>query len=106
MARGQGGQNRADFPAEPGTLFPVYGVFAAVRGYEEWQAISSSDPGRVIGWGLRGVGGHRRLLLANLTAHPVETWVQGLAGAWRARQLEVGNARRLFTIRDCFGPAG
>ena len=96
MARGQGGQNRAGFPAEPGMVFPVYGVFAAVRGYEEWQAISSADPGRVIGWGLRGVGGRRRLLLANLTAHPVETWVQGLAGAWRARELEVGNARRAF----------
>ena len=59
MARDQGGKTHG-FPAEPGIVFPVYGVFAAVRGYEEWQAISSSDPGRVIGWGLRGVGGRRR----------------------------------------------
>jgi D-apionolactonase len=96
MARGQGAQNREGFPAEPGMLFPVYAVFAAVRGYEQWQAVASSDPGRVIAWGLRGSGGRRRLLLANLTAHPVETWIQGLAGAWQARELDLGNARRAF----------
>ena len=45
-------------------------------------------------------------MLANLTAHPVETWVQGLAGAWRARELEVGNARGHFTIRIVLGQAG
>jgi hypothetical protein len=95
MARERGRQHRAGFPAEPGMVFPVYSVFAAVRGYDHWQAIASADPGRVTGWGLRGAGG-RRLLLANLTAHPVETWVQGLAGAWRAQVLDVANARRAF----------
>ena len=49
---------------------------------------------RVIGRGLRGNGGRRRLLLANLTAHPVETRIQGLTGEWQARELDLGNARR------------
>jgi D-apionolactonase len=96
MAREENGPWNARFPAEPGMIYPLYLVLSALARFEKWQAIASDDSRRVIGMGLRGTGGRRRLLLANLTGHPVETLVQGLTGEWRLRRLDVGNTRRAF----------
>jgi hypothetical protein len=96
MARDENKQRHASFPAEPGMVFPVYLVFSALAGFEVWQAIASTDPRRVIGWGLRGSVGRRRLLLANMTEHPLERLVHGLDGEWHGRWLDEGNARRAF----------
>jgi hypothetical protein len=100
MAREQGLQNCAGFPAEPGMLFPVYGVFAAVSGYKRWQGILSGDARRVVGLGLRAATGKRRWLVANLTPVPVSVFALGLDQHWQARLLEVDNVRRAFQVPD------
>jgi hypothetical protein len=60
------------FPSRPGMLFPVYTTFAALRerAGAELVQLDSSHPLDVIGLALRS-GGGLRLLIANLTHHPL-----------------------------------
>jgi D-apionolactonase len=96
MAQEKDAQHGPLFPAEPGMVFPVYLVFMAVSGFSRWVRVSSSDPRRMIGFGLQGEGIRRRLVLANLTEQPLETQVHGLDGAWRARYIDLQNCRRVL----------
>ncbi|MCL4176988.1 MAG: hypothetical protein KJ072_04495 [Verrucomicrobia bacterium] len=96
MAQARDARNGALFPAEPGMVFPVYLVLRALCGSWRWVSISSSDPRRMLAFGLQGNGSRRRLVLANLTEQPLEIQGHGLDGAWCARYLDLQNSRRVL----------
>lgn len=107
MTRDQSSPHGTGLPAEPGMVYPVYWVFAALSGFDRWESVSSDDPGRVIGLGLLGEGGRRRLLVANLTGGRVEAWVEGIGDHWVARWLDVEQVRQcVFDPEQFWGTAG
>lgn len=52
----------------PGTVFPVYRVFAALAGFRRHAPLQCSHPSQASGLALFGPDGKRRILLGNLTA--------------------------------------
>ena len=65
------------FPSQAGMIFPVYWVFRDLNGWRSAAVLScdSTDPYRVTALALR-LGGHTRVVAANLTPEPVELLVR------------------------------
>ena len=97
MEREDGSPVPSKFMSFPGSLFPVYHVFAAVGGFAEGQvlATSSSDSMKVTGLALTK-GSARRVLLANLTAEAQLVDVQGVYGSLQLRTMDETNAEALM----------
>lgn len=75
MERARGAPLPAVFPSEPGALFPMFHVFAALAKGERIMATRSTHPLRFDGFCVIDAAGHRRWVVANLTAFPQEVHV-------------------------------
>jgi hypothetical protein len=76
-----GGSPMAEFPSQPGMVFPVYDVLAAIAPPRRWQRCTavSSHPARVEALALSNEG-TTRVLLANVTGSEQPVVVEGLDG--------------------------
>jgi hypothetical protein len=74
------------FPSEPGEVFPVFHVFAAIAGFDHVAPVIG-DP-RLAALALFNAAGGRRLLLANLTRTPLEIQLAGCGSAARLSSLD------------------
>jgi len=72
------------FPSQPGELFPMFHVFAAIAGYDRMAPVTGDT--RLAALALFRTSGDRRLLLANLTPAPLDI---RLAGANPTAQVSV-----------------
>ncbi|MFN8466506.1 MAG: hypothetical protein U0X20_13195 [Caldilineaceae bacterium] len=97
METAEGSPVPGKFMSQPGGLFPLYHVFAAVGDFAGGQvlATSSSDPWKVTGLAL-AQGSARRVLLANLTAETQHVDLQGVHGSLQLRTLDETNAEALM----------
>ena len=102
MARSNGSPDRVKFPAEPGMVYPVYLVLAALKGFERCHSVWSDAPQRVIGLGLWGDDDRRRVLLANLGENPVEANVKGVQGDWRVGRMDVERFWEMSRVPELF----
>lgn len=78
------------FPSEPGEVFPVFHVFAAISGFDR-MAPGASDS-RLAALALFRAAGGCRILLANLTSSPLEIRLAGCTTAARVCLLHVTSA--------------
>ncbi len=80
------------FPSQPGSVFPLYHVFADVGEFAgaEVLPLQSSEPLSVVGLALRK-SGHTRLLLANLTAQSQTVRLPALPQRVQSRRLDAEN---------------
>jgi hypothetical protein len=76
-----GGSPMGDFPSEPGMVFPVYDVLAAIAPPRSWQRCTAvtADEARVEALALAN-DGTVRVLLANVTGSEQRVVVEGLGG--------------------------
>jgi D-apionolactonase len=83
------------FRSIPGSVFPVYHVFAAAGDFSggEALAVTSSDPQKVQALGLQK-GGRLRVLVANLSPAEQQVRLQGLVNDCRLRLLDELSAGR------------
>ena len=97
MEAAEGSPMPSRFMSQPGGLFPLYHVFAAVGDFVggEVLATSSGDPWKVTGLALTK-GSAQRVLLANLTAETQHVDVQGVYGPLKLRMLDETNAEALM----------
>ena len=80
------------FPSQPGSVFPLYHVFADVGEFAgaEVLPLRSSEPLAVVGLALRQ-GERTRLLLTNLTAQPQVVRLPGLPDRVQIYRLDAEN---------------
>lgn len=78
------------FPSQPGEVFPLFHVFAALAGFDRMAVAVTSDP-RLAALGLFQSSGERRLLLANLTHAPLEIHLVGGGPAARVSMLDAAS---------------
>jgi hypothetical protein len=81
-------QTHSGFPSSPGIAFPLYHVFADLAGAAGTLGVDVSHPLDVAALALAQSGGGMRVLVANLTPHPLDVEVAGLSGTVRARVLD------------------
>ncbi|MHB0878074.1 MAG: hypothetical protein ACYC5O_18730 [Anaerolineae bacterium] len=91
------------FPSLPGSVFPVYHVFAACRDAAAAAVLPavSADPLRVQALAFRS-GAGIRLLLANLTAEPQRVSVAGMGESLRLLCLDEDNAEEAMRTPEEF----
>lgn len=82
------------FPSQPGEVFPLFHVFAALAGFDRMAMAVTSDP-RLAALGLFQSSGERRLLLANLTHAPLEIRLVGGGTAARVSMLDAASLAEL-----------
>jgi hypothetical protein len=84
----------AQFPSEPGAVFPMYHVFADIAEFGAKQAYvtHSSHPLLAEGLTLFDTNGRRRILVANLTRDPLELKIKTGSCTARVRYLDETNA--------------
>jgi hypothetical protein len=80
----------AEFPSEPGVVFPVYHVFADLAdfGSTQMHPTHSSHPLEADGLTLVDSDGRRRILVANLTADIQNLRIKTGLGTARVRYLD------------------
>jgi len=91
------------FPSLPGSVFPMYHVFAAVSEFAGGRVVPSrsSNNLKVEGMALRKAG-HTRLLLANLSPETQQVVIQGLAEQVTVAVLDETNVIEAMTAPETF----
>ena len=97
MEQEDGSPAPSKFMSQPGGLFPLYHVLAAVGGFAGGQvlATNSTDPWQVTGLALVKARA-QRVLLADLSAETQHVDVQGVYGHLQVRMLDETNAEALM----------
>ena len=103
MERAGGSPLPEKFRSLPGTVFPLYHVFADVGEFAGGEVLvsKSSDPLKVEGIVLRK-NGKTRTLLANLTSDSQQVRVRNLTGTVRVRHLDETNAQSAMASPEAF----
>ena len=103
MERAGGSPLPEKFRSLPGTVFPLYHVFADVGEFAGGEVLvsKSSDPLKVEGIVLRK-NGKTRTLLANLTSDSQQVRVRNLTGTVRVRHLDETNAQYAMASPEAF----
>ena len=103
MERAGGSPLPEKFRSLPGTVFPLYHVFADVGEFAGGEVLvsKSSDPLKVEGIVLRK-NGKTRTLLANLTSDSQQVRVGNLTGTVRVRHLDETNAQYAIASPEAF----
>jgi hypothetical protein len=93
------GSPRPDlFPSTPGSVFPMFHVFADLAGFNRVLACHSSQPLRVTGLALVEDGGRLRVLVGNLRREPEVVRIQWFARRVQLRTLDSRNVAQ--AVRD------
>jgi hypothetical protein len=81
LAERDGGSPMAEFPSQPGMVFPVYDVFAAIAPPRDWLRCTAitTHPAQVEALAVTNEA-TMRVLLANVTCSEQEVTVDGLQG--------------------------
>jgi hypothetical protein len=103
METGQGSSLPERFRSLPGSVFPMYHVFADVGEFAGGEVLpaQSSETLKVDGLVLRR-DGRTRVLLANLTPEPQQVTLQNLGGSVRVRCLDETNAQEAMAAPEAF----
>lgn len=99
----EAGSPLPDFPSQPGSVFPLYHVFADVGEFTgaDVLPLESSASLAVVGLALRW-GEHTRLLLANLTSQPQTVRLPALLDRVQVRTLDVAHSGEAAAAPDAF----
>ena len=99
MKPGRAAPPSANFPSQPGGVFPLYHVLSEIGDFAggRVQRVDSTDPLSVVGLALSKAG-RARLLVANLTDRTQSATIQGLGEGMEARPLDLQNT--LSTSQD------
>lgn len=103
MERAGGSPLPEKFPSLPGSVFPLYHIFAdvgALAGAEILQ-LSSSDPLKVDGLFFRQ-DNQSRLMLANFTANKQTLQINGLRGSFTVKMLDEQTAQEAITEPESY----
>jgi hypothetical protein len=91
MEREGGSPLPEKFPSQPGAVFPVFHVFAALAGFGKVFPLRSSQPLTALGLGLVDAENRKRVLVANLSGGQREVELESCLGVARVRVLDETN---------------
>jgi len=100
----EGSPLSAQFPSFPGSVFPLYHVFADIGEFNAKQLYPTHSSHPLVAEGLTLVDseGRRRILVANLTAHPQEIKIKSGTCRALARYLDERNAETAMRNPEAF----
>jgi hypothetical protein len=103
MEREAGASLPAQFRSWPGTVFPLYHVFADVGEFAGGEVLPtrSSDPLKIVGLAVRQ-SDQMRVLLANFRQEPVRAHLTALGPVVRVRSLDETNAEEAMRSPEVF----
>lgn len=90
------------FPSAPGSVFPMYHVFADLAGFSRIYPTHSSHPLQTEGLTLVDENNRRRILVANLLAETQEIKIKTGTCRARVRYLDETNAEEAMTAPERF----